>query len=346
MWRAASPAPHWLHPARARVHLRDARPGTETAIGSSLSSACPLQGEKLVATRGSTLVGVGTLAGISVTLLAVLAATELWFDAPGPAKTPREQKTLDVRAGSKSERGPSWEDLGFEPAHVVDPDALTAEQWGERDVTGPPEGRNPVSEASELRVLVSGPARAADAGASAFSADTLVVTSDERLAANEQLEEAQGSRDPEDISNDAAAGDELALDDEEDDIEDDVEDEEPEQCGAATCAPGMVCCNPSCNICTVPGGYCNDRPCRMEVVQVGALCGLQSCPPGSVCCCNEVCIAPGQPCDPNRCAIDHSLKLTVPCGLMTLCNEGEVCCNPSCGTCVAPGGTCDQTLCP
>lgn len=32
------------------------------------------------------------------------------------------------------------------------------------------------------------------------------------------------------------------------------------------------------------------------------------------------------------------------CGPNT-CNVGQVCCNASCGTCVAPGGTCDQTLC-
>jgi hypothetical protein len=32
------------------------------------------------------------------------------------------------------------------------------------------------------------------------------------------------------------------------------------------------------------------------------------------------------------------------CGPNT-CNVGQVCCNPSCGTCVAPGATCDQTQC-
>ncbi|MDF3069139.1 MAG: hypothetical protein K0R38_4740 [Polyangiaceae bacterium] len=32
------------------------------------------------------------------------------------------------------------------------------------------------------------------------------------------------------------------------------------------------------------------------------------------------------------------------CGPNT-CNVGMVCCNISCGTCVAPGGTCDQTVC-
>jgi hypothetical protein len=32
------------------------------------------------------------------------------------------------------------------------------------------------------------------------------------------------------------------------------------------------------------------------------------------------------------------------CGSST-CNLGEVCCNASCGTCAAPGATCDQTRC-
>lgn len=32
------------------------------------------------------------------------------------------------------------------------------------------------------------------------------------------------------------------------------------------------------------------------------------------------------------------------CGPNT-CNVGQVCCNLSCGTCVAPGATCDQTVC-
>ena len=32
------------------------------------------------------------------------------------------------------------------------------------------------------------------------------------------------------------------------------------------------------------------------------------------------------------------------CGPNT-CNVGEVCCNVSCGACVAPGGTCDQRVC-
>jgi hypothetical protein len=32
-------------------------------------------------------------------------------------------------------------------------------------------------------------------------------------------------------------------------------------CGIATCDLGSVCCNPSCGICTVPGGTCPLQPC-------------------------------------------------------------------------------------
>lgn len=38
------------------------------------------------------------------------------------------------------------------------------------------------------------------------------------------------------------------------------------------------------------------------------------------------------------------LTTTNMCGPNT-CNLGQVCCNPSCGICVAPGATCDQTVC-
>lgn len=119
---------------------------------------------------------------------------------------------------------------------------------------------------------------------------------------------------------------------------------DPVECGMVTCAPGQVCCNASCAICAEPGVYCKSDPCEMRFLQTGELCGLQSCSFGSTCCCGT-CIAPGQACDPDACATRSGLELTVPCGTMTLCDEGEVCCNPSCGTCVRPGETCGQDVC-
>lgn len=37
--------------------------------------------------------------------------------------------------------------------------------------------------------------------------------------------------------------------------------DEPVQCGSAVCAPGMVCCNASCGICTPPDGFCTQQAC-------------------------------------------------------------------------------------
>ena len=45
---------------------------------------------------------------------------------------------------------------------------------------------------------------------------------------------------------------------------DDPPNEDPdsgEKCGKATCKVGEVCCNPSCNICTPPGGQCHQGMC-------------------------------------------------------------------------------------
>lgn len=35
----------------------------------------------------------------------------------------------------------------------------------------------------------------------------------------------------------------------------------PVSCGAATCAAGQICCNPSCGICTPPDGMCTQQFC-------------------------------------------------------------------------------------
>lgn len=36
---------------------------------------------------------------------------------------------------------------------------------------------------------------------------------------------------------------------------------QPEPCGGTTCAAGMVCCNASCGICTLPGQFCTQQAC-------------------------------------------------------------------------------------
>lgn len=54
-------------------------------------------------------------------------------------------------------------------------------------------------------------------------------------------------------------------------------------------------------------------------------------------------IAPVSSCSGIECR--SSLQLTAVCGMRTMCDEGEVCCNPSCGICTEPGESCSQELC-
>src|SRR5438128_1915646 len=60
--------------------------------------------------------------------------------------------------------------------------------------------------------------------------------------------------------------------------------------------------------------------------------------------CRVVCptCAPGRLC-PHHCVLDcpnHAL----PCG-SSVCRNGDVCCNASCGICAPPGGACTQQAC-
>jgi hypothetical protein len=155
------------------------------------------------------------------------------------------------------------------------------------------------------------------------------------------------------------------------------------QCGAATCAVGEVCCNPSCGICTPPDGACIQMECGdlEPLPPVGEVCGDAVCGEGLVCCnasCG-ICAPPDgactqQACEPlpeePECAIKCAAppegcryeggvysgpcsQLTcgtlvcddaVPCGNNT-CTGGEVCCNESCGICAPPDGACIQMQC-
>lgn len=47
-----------------------------------------------------------------------------------------------------------------------------------------------------------------------------------------------------------------------DDLLDDLRHPPGPACGTATCASGQVCCNPSCGICTPPGGACTQQFCE------------------------------------------------------------------------------------
>jgi hypothetical protein len=67
------------------------------------------------------------------------------------------------------------------------------------------------------------------------------------------------------------------------------------------------------------------RPAR----KVGCRTVCTHCPPGAVC--------------PHHCVIQCPQN-TVPCG-PSACQNGEVCCNASCGICTPPDGVCTQQVC-
>jgi len=144
-----------------------------------------------------------------------------------------------------------------------------------------------------------------------------------------------------------------------------------QKCGRAVCAPGHVCCNSSCGICTKPGGVCTQQICpdielqpvepaptvdkREDIVKIEepelpavkpTKCGPTLCAPGYECC-NEscgICTKPGQGCHKMLCVVNPPKTPTQPCG-KTICAEGLVCCNSSCGICAPADGACTQQYC-
>jgi hypothetical protein len=117
-------------------------------------------------------------------------------------------------------------------------------------------------------------------------------------------------------------------------------------CGLLPCAPGKVCCNPSCGICTDPGQVCSHLPCLSSTTPVSIYCGPNTCNVGQVCC-NETCgtcVSPGQTCDQTPCSNPPTIPISFTCGMAT-CNVGMVCCNASCGICALPGETCSTEVC-
>lgn len=55
-------------------------------------------------------------------------------------------------------------------------------------------------------------------------------------------------------------------------------------------------------------------------------------------------VAPPSPLQSQQNAALAATGQSIPCGPNT-CNAGDVCCNPSCGVCTAPGASCNTTQC-
>ena len=62
----------------------------------------------------------------------------------------------------------------------------------------------------------------------------------------------------------------------------------PEPCGPVTCAPGLVCCNASCGVCTEPGAGCAAIACANTCMSnsdcgIGEYCAVSACSAPGVC---------------------------------------------------------------
>ncbi|MFT3921667.1 MAG: hypothetical protein QM778_03955 [Myxococcales bacterium] len=159
-----------------------------------------------------------------------------------------------------------------------------------------------------------------------------------------------------------------------------VEDAGPPEgpaCGKLNCAPGEVCCNASCSICTPPDGMCTQQICEEDAPsavpggQGGNSPAPGETPPASGAvngepvdeskpsCANVRCAAGTHcemvqvqcvraPCDPQpQCRPDTAPTqggAGVSCGKNT-CAPGQTCCNASCGICTDPGKGCIKMFC-
>jgi hypothetical protein len=82
-----------------------------------------------------------------------------------------------------------------------------------------------------------------------------------------------------------------------------------------------------------------------------ASCGGNKCARSEQCCYNTCCAPKGANCAAVTCLIDVGGGATTatpaggsPCGPST-CQEGQVCCNESCGICTPPDGACTMQYC-
>lgn len=89
-------------------------------------------------------------------------------------------------------------------------------------------------------------------------------------------------------------------------------------CGGITCAPGLECCNPTCNTCVLPGMSCTQQVCNSTED------ASQREPQA-----NPTPIGPIEP---------------QPCG-NAVCGAGTYCCNPLCSACVPLGQYCTLGSC-
>jgi hypothetical protein len=98
-------------------------------------------------------------------------------------------------------------------------------------------------------------------------------------------------------------------------------------CGSNFCTGKTFCCNASCGICAPIGGGCTQQACLTDDD-------------------TEAAAGPGEDQVSTPSAEDEAQVFPFPqqCG-KNICTGGTRCCNPSCGTCAAPGDECTQQIC-
>jgi hypothetical protein len=100
----------------------------------------------------------------------------------------------------------------------------------------------------------------------------------------------------------------------------------PVTCGDVTCAEGQVCCNPSCGICTAPGGACTAQLCEQSPCSEseGAIRSLiaaaQSCESDADCTVVNVSCLPNTSCTGNI-YVNRGLDQNALAGLVSDLNE-------------------------
>lgn len=106
------------------------------------------------------------------------------------------------------------------------------------------------------------------------------------------------------------------------------------QCGPSVCKAGQVCCNKSCGICTRPGGFCKKKSCGVKSGRTRNTTTTNV----TIRIRNTTTTAAITP------LALTAEKRVITCG-SSVCEPGQVCCNPSCGICAYPGHSCIDLHC-
>lgn len=106
----------------------------------------------------------------------------------------------------------------------------------------------------------------------------------------------------------------------------------------ASCVPDAAACTTDAD-CRLFDNYCDG--CACQALPVGAPDPV--CTGTQVQCFAQPCAGKTATCQAGTCVVSDGTSGT-PCGNST-CNNGDVCCNASCGICTPPGYYCTQQAC-